>query len=974
MPDYGQPIENDLNFSSLIDFFRGKGKKDKEPDVKVPMGKRGPKTVRGNPKGEDTQEFVNAIDKDLLGKKKEPDVIVGTEETTPTTHTSQPEPHVEQVSTNKKKRGPYWTNKAEWHDGLEDDHAVDGFTVADWKEFKRTPPSHRIEGKDYSGEGAKATKNYPQDPDTIGAEKKWKFLKPESYKGSVENSLLKLMKETIEEGGAAEQINRLKGTEQYNLPFNVEYRPATADDVADDIETLATEHGPMHVVQHRGPSHEPPNLQNTVENSLLKLMKADEEPKQDPSWVQRIKQPPPTAEDVAGTKPHVSRFAPGGKYAIPDEIGTGAHGGTTISSDRDQGGNAPPWGTGKRVFEDRRFKTQDQQEEDAEGIDHFAADERAKGNRHALGSSYGDWKTRIYENAVEKSLIKLMKDGDTQELNAMDNPPKENKESQALVADGDSKRPKSEVGTNDKMFKKADDFQADKAKRWAKIKRDVEARRANQAKQETLPGFEPPPPEDEPPTPDQSEHGGQVPPQEYIGDLTTQTPGVKTTRPMQGWKFAEGPEGRAQMEAWWKEHFPDSADTPPPTDVEQSLLKLMKVSSLPDDFDDEKEKYEGDHEVVNYGQPLTGQEAMRRMTSEQSAFEGDVPHRETLPHYIHPGDNKPDSEYIQAIRDAQNKARIQRVSEGEEYKHPDEGFHVNSVEKSLVKLMKEGEVPKKGRPEIEPMPEVPGNESIANYPSATTSHMGAAGGETKGQKLPASTPFTVTDKPFDFAEHRANQQRLEAMWEAVESGDVKLNMQEHADFVARMHQWGRDEALAREGLRHHPAVAHRAANRALRNSSPVENSLLKLIKEGEIRPDKVGMTRRNALKNLDKANGGANMGGMAQPKAAAQPAFADSATQEAQGMDTGVDHGRMANFQAYNQALGATEAASKLPGQAMDAASTAAKLGGRGAMKVGQGVGSVVGKIGSMFGGGKGNAQINPTSNTMNYYSRDMKR
>ena len=151
------------------------------------------------------------------------------------------------------------------------------------------------------------------------------------------------------------------------------------------------------------------NWENSVEKSLLKLMKGDEEPKQDPSWVQRIKQPPPTAEDVAGSKPYKSRFAPGGKYAIPDEIGSGAHGGTTIPSDRDQGGNPPPMGTGKHVFEDKRFKTQDQQEEDAEGIDHFAADERAKGNRNALGSSYGDWKTRIFENSVEKALLKLMK-------------------------------------------------------------------------------------------------------------------------------------------------------------------------------------------------------------------------------------------------------------------------------------------------------------------------------------------------------------------------------------------------------------------------------------------------------------------------------------------------------------------------------------------------------------------------------------
>jgi len=64
------------------------------------------------------------------------------------------------------------------------------------------------------------------------------------------------------------------------------------------------------------------------------------------------------------------------------------------------------------------------------------------------------WKPKIYENSVEKSLLKLMKGGDEQELNPMEDPPKENEESQALVADGDSKRPKSEVGTNDKMFKK----------------------------------------------------------------------------------------------------------------------------------------------------------------------------------------------------------------------------------------------------------------------------------------------------------------------------------------------------------------------------------------------------------------------------------------------------------------------------------------------------------------------------------------
>ena len=60
--------------------------------------------------------------------------------------------------------------------------------------------------------------------------------------------------------------------------------------------------------------------------------------------------------------------------------------------------------------------------------------------------------------SIEDTLLKLMKGGDEQPLNAMDKGslPKENKESQALVANGDSKRPKSEVGTNDKMFKKAE--------------------------------------------------------------------------------------------------------------------------------------------------------------------------------------------------------------------------------------------------------------------------------------------------------------------------------------------------------------------------------------------------------------------------------------------------------------------------------------------------------------------------------------
>ena len=41
MPEYGQPIENDLNFKPLLDLFRGKGKKeDKKFDGSQRMGGR----------------------------------------------------------------------------------------------------------------------------------------------------------------------------------------------------------------------------------------------------------------------------------------------------------------------------------------------------------------------------------------------------------------------------------------------------------------------------------------------------------------------------------------------------------------------------------------------------------------------------------------------------------------------------------------------------------------------------------------------------------------------------------------------------------------------------------------------------------------------------------------------------------------------------------------------------------------------
>ena len=247
------------------------------------------------------------------------------------------------------------------------------------------------------------------------------------------------------------------------------------------------------------------------------------------------------------------------------------------------------------------------------------------------------------ELAVEKALLKLMKGGDAQKLNAMDNPPKENKDSQALVADGDSKRPKSEVGTNEEMFKK----EFERVPRLHERPSDTGGTDeiGKLGRQRPLTGFTPKweheedsrtggvaaeqqdlidtakkkigeehtivnPPlansiekallklmKEEPSEEDAKdiyrqrqinrrmapqEHGQdddiQSPPMEGLGvDIVDSSkPGVKTTKPLKGWKFAEGPEGQAQMEAWWKEHV----DKKPQSDIEESLLKLMKDSDL----------------------------------------------------------------------------------------------------------------------------------------------------------------------------------------------------------------------------------------------------------------------------------------------------------------------------------------------------------------------------------------------------------
>ena len=226
--------------------------------------------------------------------------------------------------------------------------------------------------------------------------------------------------------------------------------------------------------------------------------------------------------------------------------------------------------------------------------------------------------------------------------------------------------------------------------------------------------------------------------------------------------------------------------------VEKALLKLMKVSSLPDDFDDEREKYEGDHDVVNYGQPLSGQEAMRRLTEHGSTEEsGDVPHNVTFPHYEHPGSGKPDWEYIKAIHDAQRKAREQVVRDNEEYKHPDEGFHVNSITKA---------------PSGVPTP----TEKPAQYKVRTDTPLGVQG---------------FTQEELDELER-----------DDVHAGKSKGEYPQDPDTV------------------HAPTNASTVLGELQEaKKRGIEQSLLKLIKQGDITPAKVGMSRRNAMRDIENA-------------------------------------------------------------------------------------------------------------------------
>ena len=258
--------------------------------------------------------------------------------------------------------------------------------------------------------------------------------------------------------------------------------------------------------------------------------------------------------------------------------------------------------------------------EDGTGMRSVEPSERTRWERHF---TQPENRALYNTSSIEKSLLKLMKGGDTQELNPMEDPPKENKESKALVADGDSKRPKSEVGTNDKMFKKAypgapsGDRRRESGAGWQpgegpepwgspsheEMKRIYQQRMINRrmapdehpsqskddAAQQRAWGNKIPMEEalenallklmkdeeiasrkrDLPPGDSPRPHGSpRNERMREIGEMITSTPGIKTTRPLNVETILP-PEKGESKEDWIARTFPESP-------IEESLFKLMK--------------------------------------------------------------------------------------------------------------------------------------------------------------------------------------------------------------------------------------------------------------------------------------------------------------------------------------------------------------------------------------------------------------
>ena len=802
MPEYGKPIENNLHFKSLVDFFKDEPSDDSEESTPFPMA---PVTDAEHPEGAGV---------------------------------------------------PLYDRNGALHPG--------GFTPDEWVGMLRQSPT--------SEKGIWNSEWYKNVEPYVAAPRK-------APKSDVENSLLKLMKAPVT-GDDEAKWNDPRNTPE-NFPGNEErtnyqgkkFRANELKIPSEEVDVEISEPGPRSFMDRlRGREGEPVTRTETQRQASQRKI------------------------ELPGARAGLHADFIGGRSKQGGVESYNALGDWRASQ------GDPNW-----------QKNQIEYYRDNPHLLPTMEEEAASPRRRRFPQQN---EPQIYQNSVEKALLKLMKGGDAQKLNAMDNPPKENKDSQALVADGDSKRPKSEVGTNDKMFQKANGFQAgegptphqsDKARRWAKIKRDVETRRANQAKQNNLPGFEPDPPEEEPPTPDQLEHNVlkvMEHPEERPQRATDRLSIKRLQQLRQG--DTTGPEGSKRVAP---ELSYTSFNAEPHTVPEDLPVKVR-------------------NSVENTLEKLMGEEARSRQDMETG-----FPVRH------------PDDTIDPTIRVSSRTGIDAPVLP--DPTHPE--THAEELQReaeSVVNRSTRGgrESGAMGLRRGTPVPDYrPGRSHMSGgAPERRKTPIGKGDMEKGGSFWGGSRKQNVPQTP----------PQQEPPWGRKENEASK-----EAGLDRRIERLTAQRSITGEG----PKLGNLGNTRGQRRKSRsqlkgVENSIVKLMKEGEINPEKVGMTRKNALKSLDKANGGTNMGGMANRQVASQPAFADSATQEAQGMDTGVDHGRMANFQSYNAALGQADRAAALPGQAVGAGIGTAKLGAKG-------VGAIARGIGNLFGGGN---KSKPDSNQLN--------
>jgi len=733
------------------------------------------------------------------------------------------------------------------------------------------------------------------------------------------------------------------------IDYNLHWEPTLdffkekeEDPKTDDTQTVTrTKKGDSIVIPKKKPApsivtHGPGEFdfpKGTVENSILKLMKADE-------W----QEPDLTGHDDSAMDEYLQHSEQGGKthpynhlkalnrmangkyhlepryhgedempdaddmdihefdseYLDPERMGVDISFGEGREGVGERGGSNTP-GLGR--LNPRQNSAIDDYEN---GWSHMGDSVKQLQGHHGLGLKAPE----APKSDVENSLLKLMKGGDEQELNAMDekNLPKENKESQALVADGDSKRPKSEVGTNDKMFKKAEgpepsgsSMGSEKAKRWAKIQRNVQANRANQSRQDTLPGFEPEPPEEESDTPDQLEH---------------------------------------------------------------TLLKVMAGGMSEDDWD----------ELLRMrNDPTSFSEESATNVHDRLAREsgGTQPSEEPIPAHALPGFAEAGSDAPDAL--GQREKHVKNPGQyGNEVGKPD--VYENAVMKALLKLTKR-ETPQRevfnfpsDTPEtridapIHPDPTEPEThpEQLQREAEATLNRHTRGGRESgaMGRRLPND----VSDQKFSGGapERRKtpigktdDMEKGGSFWGGSRKQDVPQTPPQQEQ------PWGRQENEASKdaGIDKRierlltskritgklPKLGNLGDTRGQRKKS-VENSLVKLMKEGEITPEKVGMARNNALNSIEKVNSQYMQGNKSALSPVAPQETSDQA--ESRGGSGTPDVGNLLAYRGLNQSERVADLASQAPGAAMDAVTGAAKLGGSAASAVASG-------IGNLFGGGK---------------------